>query len=503
MRQHCNLRDAVRSIMFSILHITDLHRSKSDPITNPELLSALVHDRRHYISEDPQISPPQAIIVSGDLIQGVGLGHADPDGELAAQYEDAHEFLGQLTDRFVDGDRSKVIIIPGNHDIDWNRARAAMEPVDAEDVPSDLQRALHEPGSPYRWSWKSRELFIIKDQETYRERLGAFWRFFERFYAGVPGLLRVAMWSDANLYSLDQGRIGVAAFNSCAGNDCFAYQGEIPPEAVAQADLDLQDMGAWRLRIAVWHHDIEGPPKRSDYMDPEIVRGMVGRGFRLGLYGHQHRTQITPQNIYLPERETMAVASAGSLCAGARELPTGARRGYSIIEIGDDYDRARVHVREMAYANLFSRANLAIFGGRSYVDLEWTAPVDAAGRAEDPVRKKRTAILQDAELALRQKKDPHEALRLLDMISADADPFGRKLKMSAIEATGEPERMIAFVKEPQTIEELVLGIEAYLAGARHDEAIRLLRAHGGRLQLQSPQWTDLEQRIELMRRMRR
>ena len=96
---------------------------------------------------------------------------------MAAKYEDAHEFLGQLTDRFVDGDRSKVIIIPGNHDIDWNRARAAMEPVDAEDVPSDLQRALHEPGSPYRWSWKSRELFIIKDQETYRERLGAFWRF--------------------------------------------------------------------------------------------------------------------------------------------------------------------------------------------------------------------------------------------------------------------------------------------------------------------------------------
>jgi predicted MPP superfamily phosphohydrolase len=502
MRHNCNFRDTVRSIMFSILHITDLHRSKSDPITNPELLSALVNDRRHYTGEDPPISTPQAIVVSGDLIQGVGLGHPDPDAELAAQYEDAYDFLGQLTDRFVDGDRSKVVIIPGNHDIDWNRARAAMEPVHAKDMPPDLQRALHEPGSPYRWSWKSRELFIINDQDTYRQRLGAFWRFFERFYAGVPDLLRVAPWSDANLYSLDQGRIGVAAFNSCVGNDCFSYKGEIPREAVAQADLDLQDLGAWRLRIAVWHHDIEGPPNRSDYMDPEIVRGMVGRGFRLGLYGHQHRTQIT-QNIYLPKRETMAVASAGSLCAGARELPTGAWRGYSIIEIGDQYDRARVHVREMAYANLFSRANLAIFGGRSYVDLEWTAPVDAAGRAEDPDRKKRAAILQAAELALRQRKDPHEAIRLLDMIPVDADPFGRKLKLNAIEATGEPERMIALVKEPQTIEELVLGIEAYLAGSRHDEAITLLGAHGGRLQLQSAQWTDLEQKIELIRRMRR
>ena len=117
-----------------------------------------------------------------------------------------------------------------------------------------------------------------------------------------------------------------AAFNSCAGNDCFSFKGEIPPEAIARSDLELSDLGPWRPRIAVWHHDIDGPPNRSDYMDPEIVRGMIGRGFRLGLYGHQHRTQITPHHIYLPERETMAVVSAGSICNRRRSgpLPQGA-----------------------------------------------------------------------------------------------------------------------------------------------------------------------------------
>ena len=39
--------------MFSILHITDLHRAKEDPISNAELLSALISDCDSYTREDP------------------------------------------------------------------------------------------------------------------------------------------------------------------------------------------------------------------------------------------------------------------------------------------------------------------------------------------------------------------------------------------------------------------------------------------------------------------
>lgn len=179
--------------------------------------------------------------------------------------------------------------------------------------------------------------------------------------------------------------------------------------------------------MAVWHHDIEGPPHRSDYMDPEIVRGMIGRGFRLGLYGHQHKPQVTPQHVFIPGREEMAVVSAGSLCAGARELPTGARRGYSVIEIGDDYDQARVHVREMAFANLFSRANLAAFEGKSFVDLKWTRPVDAGGRPETPELDKLTSVILAAEASLNAGETPAAVLSVLQQEGAAALPYGRRL----------------------------------------------------------------------------
>lgn len=488
--------------MFCILHISDLHRSITDPISNAELISALVSDRDCYVREDPPIARPQAIIVSGDIIQGVGIGRSKFDEEIASQYETAYSFLVDLTDRFLEGDRTKVILVPGNHDIDWNQALAAMVKVEPNEIPQSLPRALHEPNSPYRWDWRTRELYIISDHNAYKQRLDPFWRFFERFYQGCTTLLRVQTWSDANLFSLDDGRIGVAAFNSCASNDCFAYHGEIPREVVAKSHLDLQALGPWRLRIAVWHHDIEGPPHRSDYMDLDIVRGMIGRGFRLGLYGHQHRMQITPQHAYLPDQETMALASAGSLCAGAGELPVGARRGYSIIEIDDDYRKARVHVREMRVSNLFSRAALAEFGGCSFVDLEWTTPTDAGGRLENPERDRKMRLLRAAETALFENDDATEALRLLGSFDSAQNPFGRHLLLSAAGMARDWDKIIAITSEPQSIEELIMGVDALLNSLQYDKAIALLNAYADKLTLPVATLDEMRQRIELMRRVK-
>jgi hypothetical protein len=487
--------------MFCILHISDLHRARTDPITNSELISALVSDRDRYLREDPAIPAPSAIVVSGDIIQGVGLDHPSPDEALKEQYAAALAFLDELCRRFVGGDRSRVIIVPGNHDIDWNCARAAMTPVAAADKPRDLPRALYETDSLYRWNWETQQIYIISDTDRYRMRLGTFWQFFETFYQGASGLLQVSAWSDANLFSLDEGRIGVAAFNSCVGNDCFAFHGAIPKDVVARAHLDLQEKGPWRLRVAVWHHNIEGPPYRSDYMDADIVRGMIGRGFRLGLYGHQHLPQVTPQHAQLPDRETMAVVSAGSLCAGTRELPTGARRGYSLVVVEDDYQHARVHVREMAVANLFSRAHLSAFGGRSFADLEWTTPVDAGGRPDDRDRDAPEIVIRAAERELMELKNPLAAVTLLRTSEAANSPFGRQLLLEAADVASDWALVEELTSNPQSIGELLLGIDAVLKRKDFDEAESRLNVHSGRLNFSGAALQDLQHRIRTLRQI--
>ncbi len=146
---------------FSILHISDLHRSRHDFISNDELISALVSDRDRYTHEDPPIAVPEAIVVSGDIIQGVPLGTDDFATKLANQYAVAEEFLDELVRRFLDGDKSRLVMVPGNHDIDWNTALSALERVDEAVIPPNLATVLYTENSNLRRDWNTRTLYRI------------------------------------------------------------------------------------------------------------------------------------------------------------------------------------------------------------------------------------------------------------------------------------------------------------------------------------------------------
>lgn len=480
--------------MYSILHISDLHRSPRDNITNAELVSALVSDSQRYLNEKPSIRQPDAIVISGDIVQGVVLGTTDAEASLAAQYGTALAFIEELTERFVDGDRSRVIIVPGNHDIDWAMSKAAMQVVQAADYPKDLRSELFQPESLFRWDWKSRELFLITNAALYKQRMEAFWKFFDKFYANAPRLLRVAREQPSNLYSLWDGRLGIAAFDSCHGNDCFAFHGSIPREVVARAQLDLLDVGGFGLLMAVWHHNVEGPPHRTDYMDIDIVRGMIGRGFRLGLYGHQHRPDATPMQIRLADRETMALVSAGSLCAGAMEMPTGAMRGYNIIEINDDLRSARVHFREMSVANLFCAARRTSLGGASFVDLTWDPPPDLAGRTVDSRARRLATALTKGESELKAG-NPEVCKNLLRPIAAELPEFGRLLLLEAARMTNDRALLIELLTPPRTIGELVERTEAYVRTRDYANAAGGLTQYGPHLGITESHSRELRAKI--------
>lgn len=490
------LRLAGAHPVYSILHISDLHRSPEDIISNAELVSALVSDRRRYEHEPTRIKAPDAIVVSGDIVQGVKMDATDADAALAAQYATAREFLVELADRFVNGDRSKVVLVPGNHDINWAKARRSMEVVALSDpaFPKDVRGALASSDSVHRWDWRTRELLEIKDQALYQSRMAAFWDFFDSFYAGTANLLKVGRGQAANLYSLWDGRIGLAAFDSCQGNDCYAFHGRIPRDAIGRAQLDLVDKGGFGLLLAVWHHNIEGPPHRSDYMDIDIVRGMIGRGFRLGLYGHQHRPDATPMQINLATQETMALVSAGSLCAGSRELPTGAVRGYNVIEIDDDLAGARVHFREMSIANLFTPARRASLGGASFVDLKWDLPPDLLGRAASAPANNIVAALESGERELKSGR-PDECKRLLGPLAATLPEFGRQLLLEAARATNDRPLLLNLLENPRSVGELVEFADVCMKVRDFAKARVALDSCGERLGVEEPTSRELRARI--------
>lgn len=478
--------------MFTILHISDLHRSSDDPISNDELISSLRVDSHRYPSENPSVRRPDAIVVSGDLIQGVPLAVPNYLDEIRSQYSVAEDFLRRLCDEFLNGDRSRIVIVPGNHDVDWNTSRVAMTPVVAGKEPN--YGAAFREDALYRWDWRTRQFYEIVDADVYANRLAAFWEFVERFYHNVSVIRPLRKDAAYGLFSLCDGRIGVAAFNSCEGNDCFAFHGSIKRQTIAASHLELGKR-AFDLWIGVWHHSIDGPPYRSDYMDIDTVRNMIGRGFRLGLFGHQHRSQAEARHIFLPDRNTMAVVGAGSLCAGRKELPTGTFRQYNLIELSDDLKAARVHVRQMETAQLFSAAHLTYVGGKSYVDLKWEAPVEIATRQTAGPPKHHEIVMESERLV--KKKQYDAALSLLVPVVHDLQPYGRSLFLDSAVGARRWGLIIEHAIPPKSIEELTAAIEAYDQTRRPQDAKALLEQYGPSVQMPASLTRELTIRLSV------
>jgi hypothetical protein len=453
----------------SILHVSDLHRSPGEPIDNDELISTLVADRDRYRTEEPAVPAPEAVVVSGDLIQGARLDAADPDAEIREQYEVAVDFLTRLADRFAGGDRSRVVVVPGNHDVAWAIARGAMEPIAATAVPADLGPAAFGPLSELRWNWKERGLYRIVNRSLYEQRFRYYTAAVDSFYGdSVPPCDPGAYY---RLFELFDRRVGVAAFNSCDGNDCFAFHGHIPQAAVARAHMELHDSRAgYDLLMAVWHHSIEGAPYASDYMDVEVVHALIGKGFRLALHGHQHRAEANTRYVHLPDQVPMAVVSAGSLCAGRRQLPTGTGRQYNVIEFDDDFARGRVHVREMVVATVFAPAIRPQFGGRSYVDLDLGRDPDEAVGAR-LVRE--GAVVADAERAIADGRYDDAAM-LLAALRPPSGSFPRALLTRVINDGRLWESASGMIGEPANADELAVLVRAHAETGKHADALALL-----------------------------
>ncbi len=476
---------------YTILHLSDLHRSKADPIRNDELISALVGDRDRYADESPSIAAPDAIAVTGDLVQGAALGADGYSADLDEQYTVAEEFLESLSEEFLDGDRGRLVIVPGNHDVDWNGAKAAMRIAEEDEIPGRFTLHNCVAASSLRWDWRERQIYKIIEPEVYERRLLRFDQLVERFYANAA-IVSTPLF---RIHELDQGRICVVAFSSCHGNDCFTLQGRIEEGAIAKAHLALRERRP-TLAVAAWHHNIEQPPPAIDYMDPVTVAEMIGKGFRLGLHGHQHRAAAAHRYVRLPNEERMAVISAGSLCADGSDLPTGVNRQYNVIEIADNLHSARVHVREMVTGTVFAPARRTEFGLNTYVDLEWEPPPGPLGGGTDDEQ----ARLIAADHALGEGH-PERVPEILGETPPAAGSYARRLLAKALETLEQWEDLATLLDPPTSSEELVQGAHALAEAGKPDEAHTFVLSHFEDVGLTPSTVQDLERYIAAKKAM--
>ena len=228
---------------------------------------------------------PELIVVSGDLAEW----------GFKSEFDDARVFLGRLAER-VRVPHDKVIIVPGNHDVNRKLSEAYFAECEGD------ERA---PAEPYAPKWKPfRALFndFYGDSSDIAFTPEAPWSFWE--------------FEDLNLV--------VAGLNSTMKEshlpaDHYGWLGEAQVRWFADR-LERYVERGW-FRLGVVHHNVRRGAIDDDenLRDADRLTAVLGAHLNLVLHGHTHNAK---GDWLLPSLPVLSTGSAGlSRDARPEEVP--------------------------------------------------------------------------------------------------------------------------------------------------------------------------------------
>jgi hypothetical protein len=455
-------------VRFSILHLSDLHRDLADELDTKTLLHSLERDVGRLGSALPPILRPSLCVITGDMIYGASPIAVAPNDEVSRQYAQTLDFLVGLAQRFFGGDRDRVVILPGNHDVFLPAVMASLERVDVPTDPHARARLVDDlsaPQSKLRWSWRELCFYRIVNEATYRSRLEHFANLYSTFYEG-----RRAFALDPehqhDLFDFSELNFCILSLSSCFNNDPLRRAGAFHPAAVTEVCRRARDpVRAGRLIAAAWHHNLSGGPMQDDYVESDVLQIFIDSGISIALHGHRHITDCIDERCRVgPDSRKITIVSAGTLCAGPHHLAPGEPRSFNVIEIDTDAWSGRVHQRRMVNGTY----SLPMWGpghfnasNRSYLDFPVARPLEVRPSGLDL-----NLILEHAErlLGAQRWSEVVATLRLHHAV-----PLARPLLARALFELGDPRQTIDVLAPPTTIAEVVLiGGAVYEGGTPAD-----------------------------------
>lgn len=217
--------------VFSILHISDLHKDES--CNYNQLLDSLKADKDKFPSLG--IAPVKYIVVSGDLVHGSNKDDAkEACEEISQQYAEVAVFLQGLVSTFLDGEIRRLVIVPGNHDMNRSISKYAMKPIDVTQV-ERVKRSYWESFGRkqiYRFDWKTLSFFEINDEVAYSQRFDSFESFYNAFYNSIGRKFPTKPENEAYTLEFPEDNIAFACFNSCYQLDHLNVMGAIDNDSI-------------------------------------------------------------------------------------------------------------------------------------------------------------------------------------------------------------------------------------------------------------------------------
>lgn len=388
-----------------ILHLSDLH---------------VTHDGRELNQLWGRARPAVAglrfdfVVISGDLTQ-----RAAP-----TEYAKLKRFLEAEIEPLVLGDRAavkpRIVIIPGNHDVDWTAdvfetlALANAHSEVAEQWFADgLWRPETQPFRVKTGHYGHTSAFQIR-ADCYHERFAAVQAFLTDYYAGQlvfphrPFALLDPRGGtgDWQAHVFPDLHVALLGFNSCYRNDRYWHGAQIHEDAITEArdHVDRLDPGRNFLRIGVWHHGLESHRSRPDRLTLENLTALVTSGIKVGFHGHVHKSHTQVHRFITDD---FALVSTGTLGAAADDRPDAVANQFSIVDL--HRNRLRVEVYESeglgAYSSREDRRRFM------YFDLDVGRPHDIS----KPLRSWASHVTRRVTL------DPENGIAKIDIEIDDLD----------------------------------------------------------------------------------
>jgi 3',5'-cyclic AMP phosphodiesterase CpdA len=318
-------KQSISTSLMHILHLSDLHFGNLD---NAQLwYTQLAADLRHEL----KCTHLDAVILSGDI-----ANKSTPE-----EYDAAKLFLDKLITAFQPTS-DQLVIVPGNHDLNWGLAKQAYILMDRQDYQGELQEGCYIPVGD--------DVIRARDENNYKQRFANF----SKFYQDIKGESYPLEYEQQGiLHHLPEHNLLILGLNSAWQLDHY-YKSRASIHSIALSNaLEKIDTHYTTyekcLKIAVWHHPLDSAfPDRI--IDQGFMEQLAVAGFRLFLHGHIHKaeTSLFRYDLSTNGRKLDRIC-AGTFGAPTKELVTAYPWQYNLLKF--EGNKLTVHTRRREELN--------------------------------------------------------------------------------------------------------------------------------------------------------
>ncbi|MEH2178473.1 metallophosphoesterase [Nostoc sp.] len=299
-----------------ILHLSDIHLGTSAQAQ--QYFTQLAGD----LTQNLHLKQLNYLVISGDIT----------NRSTQQEYEAAFELVDKLVKRYRLVS-NQIIIVPGNHDLNWKLSEAAYLHSWADTRPNPLPEGRYIDLG--RWG------ALICNEDEYQKRFSYFNDYFYKRIFGESYPLEYDR--QAILHPCPEDKILFLALNSCWEIDHeYKNRSGIHPNAIANA-LDkilTENYNGW-LKIAVWHHPVNGFQSMKNI---GFLEQLAVNGFQLGIHGHIHEAK--DENFKYDTGRGLRIIAAGTFGAPAKEQVTGIPLQYNLLTLNPESGVLTVETRK-------------------------------------------------------------------------------------------------------------------------------------------------------------